>query len=217
MTDECFGAVIALIEAAYGLEFSPERKRAWFLLLGDLADDEAQRAVIRLCRTSSYPPKPADIIRAARGGPADPDVALEDEAELAISHLERHIRDDVAVDLGPALNAVVRDLGGPDAVVAMMTVGEWRYRRPDAKRLYRAHRRRGISPGDAAPMLPVAAAEAWNARYRTWPAHVLYAADGTERFPEPPAVRAVFTPPAEIPGLQAPQPRPALASGAGKP
>ncbi len=144
MTDECFGAVIALIEAAYGLEFSAERKRAWFLLLADLADDEAQRAVLQVCRTSPHPPRPADIIRAARGSPKDAEALLEEEAEAAIRWLETHLRDDRAVDLGAVLNRLVREFGGPDQIVAQVLDGGWRFRRAEAVRAYKALRRQGV-------------------------------------------------------------------------
>jgi hypothetical protein len=196
MTEECLGAAISLIEQVYGLEFGPERKRAWFLLLADLTDDEVQRAVIRVCRTSQYPPKPADIIRAARGSPTDIEALLEEEAELAIRHLEQHVSDHRVVDLGPVLNAVVRAMGGPDAVCMAMVSGQWQYRRAEAARLYRALRRRGVSVEEALPVWPLAVSESEAARgtWRVDPA----------AFPPPQPVQAQFRP-AMIPGLPAPE------------
>jgi hypothetical protein len=195
VTEECLGAVISLIEQVYGLQFGPERKRAWFLLLADLTDDEAQRAVIRVCRTSPHPPKPADIIRAARGSPKDTEVLLDEEAELAIRHLEQHVSDHRVVDLGPVLNAVVRAMGGPDAVCMALASGNWKYRRAEAARIYRALRRQGVSAEEAQPVWPLAVAESEAARgnWRVDP----------EAFPPPQPVQAQFRP-QRIPGLPAP-------------
>lgn len=144
MTDEAFAEIITILEAAYGVEFSAERRRAWRLLIGDLPDDAAREATLRLCRTSPYPPKPADLVAAVFGTPKDAEAMLEEEAEAAIRHLETHLRDDRPVDLGAVLNRLVREFGGPDAIVAQIRDGSWRFRRAEAVRAYRALRRQGV-------------------------------------------------------------------------
>jgi hypothetical protein len=74
----------------------------------------------------------------------DRDETLQLEAEAAIRHLEANLTDNDPVDLGRELNAVVRQMGGPDAIVAQVASGDWRFRRAEAQRLYAALRRRGV-------------------------------------------------------------------------
>lgn len=159
MTAEVFGQMLAIISAAYGVEFSEPRRKVWWELLKDLPDREARSATVRMCRTSPYPPKPADLVRAVMGTPEERERGLEEEAELAIAHLEANLCDHRIVNLGPTLNAVVRSMGGVDAVMARITSAEWKYDRKRAALLYRAYLRRGVGEGDAAALIPAAMAE----------------------------------------------------------
>ncbi len=159
MTAEVFGQMLGIIAAAYGVEFSEARRKVWWELLKDLPDREARAATVRMCRTSPYPPKPADLVRAVSGTPEERERGLEEEAELALAHLEAHLCGHRIVNLGPTLNAVVRAMGGVDAVMARITSDEWKYDRKRAAMLYRAYLRRGVGEGDAAALIPAAMAE----------------------------------------------------------
>ena len=158
MTDTTFQQIMALLIETYAVEFSDERLRVWRMLLDPLPDGAAREAVVTLCRTSPYPPKPADLFRIVHGSPADAEHRLDEEAELAVVHLEQHICDYRMCDFGPELNAVMRAMNGIDAIVAMMDTGGWRFERTRARTLYRAYRRRQLSAEEGAPVIPLALA-----------------------------------------------------------
>lgn len=144
MTRNALLEIAALFEAAYNVTFTPQQLDAWLLLLAPLSDEEAKTAAITTARHSPYPPKPADLFTAARGQPHDVGALLTEEAEAAIRFMEARIRDGVAVDMGAALNQLVRDFGGPTDLVRQIRAGEWRFRRAEAVRAYMNHRRSGV-------------------------------------------------------------------------
>lgn len=54
--------VVALITAAYGVEFTPEQIAAWHALLGDLDGTVVLEATRRLCLTDNpHPPRPGQV------------------------------------------------------------------------------------------------------------------------------------------------------------
>lgn len=159
MTDETFAEIIALLARAYGMTFDAETKRVWRLLLDPLPDSSAREAAVTLCRSSPYPPKPSDLFRAVFGSEKDEEQRLEEEAGLAIAHLEEHLCDYRMCDFGPVLNATVRALGGLDAVSARMATDGWKFDRARAKTLYRAYRRRGVSEEAGGVLIPAVVAE----------------------------------------------------------
>lgn len=159
MTEDTFAGIMALISETYALEFSEQRERVWWELLRDLEDVPARAAVVTLCKTSPFPPKPADLFRIVRGDPKDAEVLLAEEADLACRHLEANLVDYRVCDLGPILNAVVRAMNGPDAVVAQMIRDDWKFTRPQVTRLYSAFRRRGAPADLSQPALPIAVVE----------------------------------------------------------
>ena len=181
MTDETFGQIIALLSETYGMQWSEEKVRIWRMLIGSLPDDAARNATVILCQSSSYPPKPADLFRIIRGDPKDAETLLAEEAEMACCHLEQHLVDYRVCDLGPILNAVVRTMNGPDAVVAQMIRDEWKFTRPRVKQLYSAFRRRGVPDELQHPALPMAVVERGD-------------------LPSP-VILAQFMPPKELPAL----------------
>lgn len=66
----------ALVTAGYHQTPSEGVLAGWFALLGDLDAQEAYAATLHLCRTSKYPPRPAEIrevVESAKGEVA-PDV-----------------------------------------------------------------------------------------------------------------------------------------------
>ena len=159
MTGETFSQIMALFAETYGIEWSDERLKVWRMLLAELPDDVARAAAVRLCQSSPFPPKPSDLFRIVRGDPKEVESILAEEAELACCHLEQHLVDYRACDLGPVLNAVVRQMNGPDAVVAQMITEDWKFCRPRVKQLYTAFRRRGVPDDFAQPALPIAVVE----------------------------------------------------------
>jgi hypothetical protein len=179
--------IAALFEAAYSVTFTPQKLDAWLLLLDPLSDDEAKAAAVRMARESPYPPKPADLYTAARGTQRDVEQLLEDEAEAALAHFEGHFTDYEIADYGPVINAVVRDMGGLDAIGVQMVRDEWKFQRERFRTLYRVHRKsRSLSKE---PLLPVAILE-----------NQYYALQGLD---EAPRLEAPFQP-IQIPGLPAP-------------
>lgn len=201
MTDATFAEILALLTRAYGVTFDPETKRVWRLLLDPLADESVRAAAVTLCRSSPYPPKPADLFRLVRGSPDDAERRLDEEAELAVVHLERHVCDHRLVDLGPLLNAVVRAMGGLDAVVSRMIEDGWKYERGRAKTLYRAFSRRGVTGDEGAVLMPAAMAESlarvplsvYQERGLPLPlVRVLFEGGGAPALPAGPAMAAAF-------------------------
>lgn len=156
MTDETFAGIMTLFETAYRLSFSDVELRTWRQLIGDLPDRAAQDAAVRLCRTSPYPPKPADIVRLVEGDPRDGEQLLDEESERALACFCEQFSDCAIVDYGPVINSVVRALGGPDAIGALMARDEWKYRREEFRRLYKTLRRRAEG---ATPPVPFNVAE----------------------------------------------------------
>lgn len=145
MTAETFGEVMSVLETACGRSFGEKEQAAWWWLIGDLPDDAAREATLRLCRRSPYPPKPADIVNAVLGDPRSAETLLAEEAELALAHFEEHFTDCLWQDFGVFINAVLSDMGGPDVVGMRMVKDEWKYDRERFITLYKAHRRRGAA------------------------------------------------------------------------
>lgn len=158
MTDEVCAEILALFSRAYGTTYDRETKRTWRLLLDPLPDEQARDAAVRLCRTSPYPPKPADLFRLVQGTESDAERRLDEEAEVRISWMEQNICDYQMFHGGPVLNAVIRAMNGINAIVAMMDTGGWKFERARARTLYRAFRRRPPSAEEGAPVTPLALA-----------------------------------------------------------
>lgn len=156
MTRETFAEIVTILEATHRMGLSQQEREVWWLLIRELPDDAAKAATLHVCRTSPYPPKPAHLVNAVRGEPANGKQLLEEEASMAIRHLEAHLSDYEAVNLGPILNAVVRQMGGPDVIVAEVASGDWKFRREEARRIYKALRRRGVPRELAVPEWPMA-------------------------------------------------------------
>lgn len=144
MTGETFAEIMSILEVVYGRTFSERELRGWRQLIGDLPDDAAREATRRVCKTVPYPPKPADIVCAVIGTPKDVEAMRTAVCESGIRHMEMHLRDDVAVDLGGILNRIVREFGGPDAICAAVRDGTWRFRRAEAARAFYALWQTGV-------------------------------------------------------------------------
>jgi len=195
VTAEGFGKVAAVLHEVYGVEFSDEKAQIWLAVLSDVSDAEAERATLLVCRMSSYPPKPADLLRVLRGTPADAELLLDEEAEAAVRHLEAGLSDYEPIDLGQELNVLVRLMGGPDAIVTEIASGQWRFRREEARRVYKRLRREGIPFGMVS--LPE-----WPEKPRR-----------VETIADVPVVQQRVFAARAIPGLPAPAPRPTLPEG----
>ena len=61
MTKQTFAEVITVIEKAFSVTLDAEARKVWWALLHELDDAVAMAACLDCCRTSTYPPKPADI------------------------------------------------------------------------------------------------------------------------------------------------------------
>ncbi len=169
MTIDDMAEIAALFNAVYDEEFPPARIRAWFLVLEELPGNQAKAAAVRICRTSPYLPKPADITRAISGTPEDIEVLLDAEAEAACAHFEAALSDSQIIDYGSIINAIVRDMGGVDAVAVQMADGEWKFQRSRFKTLWKAYRRGIRDPGEAArPPIPRTILESMNAAASEW-------------------------------------------------
>lgn len=158
MTDETFGQIIAVFSETYAMEFSAERLKTWRMLLDPLDDEAARTAAVTLCRSSPYPPKPADLFRLVHGTPEDAERLLDEEAEIAAAAVEQHLSDSAENRFGLALNASLRAMGGVDVVAALMQRPDWRFERVRLKTLYKAFVRRGASAAEGAPLIPQAVA-----------------------------------------------------------
>jgi len=156
VTHQTFTEILAILETAYGRAFSDNEQKAWWLLISNIPDDAAKAVTIRVCRRSPYPPKPADIVNAVEGDPRHIGQMIDGEAEEALAWFQAQFSDCEIVDYGPVVNNVVRALGGPDAVGALIVTDEWKFRRDEFRRLYKAFRRRGEG---AAPPTPFNVAE----------------------------------------------------------
>lgn len=161
MTQDGLSQIVSVIAEEYGAQarFTADRLRIWAEALKDVSDEQGRGAVIRLIQTSPYPPKASDIRRMVFGDPGDIERRLDEEAELAIAHLEQHVCDYRMVDLGPVLNATVRAMNGLDAVIAMMDTDGWKFERARARILYRAFRRRGVRGEEGSVLMPLAITE----------------------------------------------------------
>jgi len=190
MTEDTFAQIVTILEESYGVEFSEQRRRVWWQLLHGMTDDEAKRATLHVCRTSVYPPKPADLLTVFRGQGHD---HIEEMAALAEAHLQENICDYRINDFGPLLNAVVRDMGGVDGVLSLMDNGQWKFERPRFKALLAAYSR-GVSDEAGAVLIPVSVAEG----LQTFPL-----AKYLERGMDYPVVRAPFAAPIEKKALPA--------------
>lgn len=169
MTRETFAEIVSILEATHRMGFSEEERDVWWALIRGLPDDAAKAATLEVCRRSPYPPKPAHIVNAVLGELPDAHDLLDEDAELAIRHMEAHLSDWQLVDLGPELNATVRIMGGPDAVMAqMMRPEDWVFRRQEARRIYKAYRRRLVGEEEGRPAYPRSLMESLNADRTAW-------------------------------------------------
>jgi hypothetical protein len=157
VTDETLTRILTLFSEAYRMEFSAEGVKTWRVLVGALPDEAAIASAIVLCRTSSYPPRPADLIRLVEGSP-DADAEIEVLAARAERHLQEHLCDYKFNNFWPLLNAVVRDMGGVDAVIMLLDSGQWRFERARFKALLKVYSRGPISAEAGAVLVPQAVA-----------------------------------------------------------
>jgi len=185
MTHTGLSRITSMIAEEHPVEFSSDRLRLWSAALRDVTDEQGYEAVVRLLQTSPYPPKVADVRRMLFGSADDAERRLDEEAELAVAHIERHLCDYRLCDFGPVLNAVVRAMGGLDAVSIRMAEDGWKYDRARAKTLYRAYRRRGVGDAEGAMLTPAILAASL--------AHIALA-DYQERGLPLPIVREPFMP-----------------------
>lgn len=186
MTPQGVSRIASLITAERGGDFNADRLSLWAVALQDVTDEQGWMATIRVLQDSPYPPTIAAIRRVIFGDPQDAERRLDEEAELAIAHLERHICDYRICDFGSVLNAVMRAMGGVDAIVATMTSGTWKFERNRAKTLYRAFVRRPPAGSEGEPVTPMAVSENLSAI----PSEVYL-----ERGLPMPIARAPFSPP----------------------
>jgi hypothetical protein len=194
VTEETFAEIMAILEVVARTQFGRHEQQVWWWLIGDLPDDPAREAVIRLGRTSPYPPKPADIVNAVRGNPRDIERLLDEEAELALAHFEANVCDYAELDFGPRINAVVRAIGGLDQICLWMVRDEWKFHRDEFRRSYRGIRRRGDVGEAGAPLRPLAVEQ--SAKFP--------AAWYEDRGLAPPAVQSIPFQPQESPSLPTP-------------
>ena len=61
MTPDVFAKILTVLCEAYRLEFTESQQQVWWAILKELDNEQAIKAAIECCRTSKYPPKPADI------------------------------------------------------------------------------------------------------------------------------------------------------------
>lgn len=186
MTREGINQLAAMLAEEYGVHFSNARRDVWETALAGLTDEEGVRALgLYLMAAGHFAPHPSDLIERIRGTPADAERLLDEEAEDALHVIETRLSDTHPIDLGPVLNALVRALGGPDAVCQSVVSGDWRYRREETRRLYRALRRRGVGAEEGAPLVPDTVRESEGNRptWRVDPA--AFAPPDAERVPFP--------------------------------
>ena len=154
MTPDGLSKLVTILAEEHGVEFTPARLQTWAAVLADVSDDQGVAALYRVLRTSPYPPKVADLVRAIHGTPADQERLLDEEAERAITHLEAHLCDYRINRLGPIVNATIRALGGIDVVTGLMAADRWRFQRTVAMKLARAYLRRGVTVEEGAELVP---------------------------------------------------------------
>jgi hypothetical protein len=159
MTDKGLSRLTSMIAEEQGVEFSADRLRLWAFGLRDVSDAQGLEAGMRLLQESPYRVRLADVRRVIFGAPDERQRSLEDEAELAVCHVEQHLCDHRLCDLGPTLNAAIRAMGGVDAVMALMGTEQWRFERTRLRTLYRALKQRGVSASEAEVLMPRAIAE----------------------------------------------------------
>jgi hypothetical protein len=91
MSPKALSEILSLFETVYGLpQHSPEAQRVWMALLEPLDDRAAKSAAVDVCRTSPYPPKPADLwLRCARDAGTGRDHAVPgpDETRALLARL----------------------------------------------------------------------------------------------------------------------------------
>lgn len=149
---EAFSRMLTLAAQQYGRALSPELAMMYFDGLSHLPLEAVRDALGRHLRdpdVGQFMPKIADIIRKTDGGG-------NDAAYLALIAVQRAFSspgawESVSFD-DPAINAVVRDMGGWPALCAR-DAEEWnRFGAQDFMRRYRVYRERGAA--DAPEHLP---------------------------------------------------------------
>jgi hypothetical protein len=155
----------------------------YYALLKDLGDDQFRHAVANVLRDRKYTtlPLPADIRESALG-------KLEDEAVIALAKLEKATSTwgayrSVIFD-DPIIHAIVHSFGGW-STVCRMEVDEWKFRRIEFLKVYRAFapnlyrlqiplKLAGVGEGDHKSLPPktimignAAAIDAWHSKILT--------------------------------------------------
>lgn len=158
MTRDDFSKIVGFMEGAWGAEFAPKQRDAYWLLLRDCEPGPVMARALDLARSSRSRygiPKPGELLGADDDGPP-----LLAWASL-VATIERHGHYDTVVFEDRTLSACVEALGG------WMAVSEWplgdgqemRFLQRDFERLYRSL----ANSGRTGPEKHIGAYEAHNA------------------------------------------------------
>lgn len=158
MTLEGVSRLLAFFESIYGRQTTPAQAAAWLAVLTDVGDDDGVAAALEYAKASHFFPTPADLITIIRGDPKNAERLLDEEATLALVHLEQHISDFTYIDYGQPINATIRMMGGIDVIAHLMASGEWKFFREEFRKIYRGVRRSPLA-GVTGPPLPMAVSE----------------------------------------------------------
>lgn len=132
-TREAVIKAVAVLTTAFNRESSETLTEAYLLALSDLSADEVAAAMKRAMVECRFMPVPSEL-RAFSRPPRDMarDIALAWEAVRRAVDAHDYTK---SVDFGPLVNAVVRNLGGWQALCAS-TVPDLVWRRKDFERVY---------------------------------------------------------------------------------
>lgn len=134
-TKQAIGTAVATLAATFNREVKRELLTAWEVALGDLTPEQIGTAMAAALQSCKFFPAPAEL-RAFVRPPRD----FAHEAALAWAVVRRAIdRYDYSVkgiDFGPVVNAVVRQLGGWDAMCRATLTDLDVWKRKEFERLY---------------------------------------------------------------------------------
>lgn len=134
-TDEAIVTALAMLGGAFDKPVTKAMGQAWRSALGDLTPEEIQKATTGALRACKFFPAPAEL-RAFARPPRD----LSSEAQKAWAAVRRAI-DEIdytvsGIDFGPVVNAVIRQLGGWDALCRATLTDLDVWKRKEFERLY---------------------------------------------------------------------------------
>ncbi|MDA8161904.1 MAG: DUF6475 domain-containing protein [Desulfobacteraceae bacterium] len=134
--DEKFLFCMAVLGEAFTQEVSDMKIKVYAMGLEDIPVADIERAckqIIQSRGTATFP-KVAEIRQAIQGNP-------EDRAHVALAKLEdalEHWRGDSVVFDDPVIHMAVKMMGGWMEISDIIDRGDWRFRRGDFVRLYKA-------------------------------------------------------------------------------